>query len=85
MGITIKNPKAEQLVRKVAQLSGENLTQAITHALEERLERLKAQRSVATLREEILRISQRCSALPDMDQRNPNEILEYDSRGVPKQ
>jgi antitoxin VapB len=85
MGITIRNPKTEQLAREVAQLSGETVIQAIIHALEERLERLKAQRSVATLREEILRISQRCSALPDMDQRNPNEILDYDSRGVPKQ
>jgi antitoxin VapB len=83
MGITIKNPKAEQLAREVARLSGENLTQAIINALEERLEQLETQRSAATLTEEILRISQRCSALPDLDQRNPDEILGYESRGVP--
>ena len=84
MGISIKNPRAGQLAREVAQLSGESLTQAIIRALEERLEQLKARRSSATLTEEILRISQRCSALPDLDQRNSDEILDSDSRGVPK-
>jgi antitoxin VapB len=83
MGITIKNPKAEQLAREVARLSGENLTQAIINALEERLEQLKARRSATILTEQILEISQRCSALPDLDQRNPDEILDYESRGVP--
>jgi len=84
MGISIKNPKAERLAREVAKLGGESLTQAIIHALEERLERLKSRRSATALAEEILRISQRCSALPNLDQRNPDEILGYDSRGFPK-
>lgn len=84
MGISIRNPKAEQLAREVAEQSGESLTQAIIHALEERLERLKAGRSATKLADEILRISQRCSALPELDERSPDEILDYDSRGVPK-
>jgi antitoxin VapB len=83
MGITIKNPNADRLAREVARLSGENLTQAIINALEERLEQLKARRSATILTEQILEISQRCSALPDLDQRNPDEILDYESRGVP--
>jgi len=84
MGISIKNPKAERLAREAAKLGGESPTQAIIHALEERLERLKARRSAAALTEAILQISQRCSALPDLDQRSQSEILDYDSRGVPK-
>ncbi len=84
MAISTKNPKAEQLLREVALLSGESLTQAVIDALEERLEQLKVRRSATTLAEEILRISQRCSALPNLDQRNPDEILGYDSRGFPK-
>jgi len=84
MGISIRNPKAEQLAREVAEQSGESLTQAIIHALEERLERLRGRRSATTLTEEILRISHRCSALPELDQRSSDEILDYDSRGVPK-
>ena len=84
MGISIRNPKAEQLAREVAEQSGESLTRAIIQALEERLDRLKGRRSATTLTEEILKISRRCSALPDLDQRSPDEILDYDGRGVPK-
>jgi antitoxin VapB len=84
MGISIKNRKVERLAREAAKLGGESLTQAIIRALEERLERLKARRSATRLAEEILRISQRCSALPDLDQRSPDEILDFDSRGFPK-
>ena len=84
MGISIKNPRAGQLAREVAQLSGESLTQAIIHALEVRLEQLKVRRSAATLTEEILRISQRCSALPDLDPRSTDEILDFEEKGAPK-
>ena len=84
MGITIKNPKAEHLAREGAKVSGESVTQAIIVALEERLERLKGRKSATNLTEEILRISKRCSALPELDHRSPDEILDYDSRGVPK-
>lgn len=84
MGISIRNPKAEQLAREVAEQSGESLTQAIIHALEERLERLKSRRSATNLAEEMLKISERCSALPDLDPRSPDEILDYDSKGAPK-
>lgn len=84
MGISIRNPKAEQLAREVAEESGESMTQAIIHALEERLERLKGRRSATSVREEILRISKRCSGLPDLDSRSPDEILDYDRIGVPK-
>jgi hypothetical protein len=34
--------------------------------------------------EEILKISKRCSAIPDRDQRSADEILGYDSVGVPQ-
>jgi antitoxin VapB len=84
VAISIRNPKAEQLAREVAEQSGESLTQAIINSLEERLDRLKGRRSATNLTEEILRISQRCSALPELDRRSPDEILDYDSRGVPK-
>jgi len=33
MALSIKNPKAENLARKLAAESGETITQAITHAL----------------------------------------------------
>jgi antitoxin VapB len=83
MAISIRNPKAEELAREVAAEAGESLTQAIVHALEERLQRLKGRRTARNLAVEIGRISKRCSALPDMDDRTPGEILGYDGNGVP--
>jgi len=84
MAISIRNPKAEELAREVAAESGENLTQAIMHALEERLERLKGRKTAEDLAEEIMKISERCSALPQLDDRTPEEILGYDGKGVPE-
>ena len=82
MALSIRNPRAEKLAREVAAESGENLTEAILHALEERLERIRGRRIAPDLVQEIMKISKRCSALPDQDQRTPDEILGYDSMGV---
>ena len=40
MALNIKNPEVERLAGEVAALAGESKTQAIRHALEERLARL---------------------------------------------
>ena len=82
MALSIRNSRAEQLAREVATISGENLTQAIIHALEERLERLRGRRSTANIVEEIMTISQRCRSLPDKDHRSPEEILGYNQSGI---
>ena len=84
MALSIRNPRAEKLARELAAESGETITQAITHALEERLERLRGRSTATDLMAEILRISKRCSAIPDQDQRSADEILGYDSVGVPR-
>ncbi len=62
--------------------TGENITQAITRALEERLQRLRGRSKAVDLTEEILRISKRCSEIPDKDLRSPDEILGYGSTGA---
>ena len=82
MALSIRNPQAEQLAKEVATISGENLTQAIIHALEERLERLRGRRTTTNIVHEIMAISQRCSSLPDVDKRSPEEILSYNQSGV---
>jgi antitoxin VapB len=84
MALSIRNPRAEKLARQVAAESGENLTAAIIHALEERLERLKGRRKATDVAEEIMKISLRCRALPEKDDRSPDEILGYDEKGVPQ-
>ena len=82
MALSIRNPKAERLAREVAAVSGENITEAIIHALEERLLRLKGRRSTTEIADEIMKISLRCRALPEKDRREANEILGYDDAGV---
>ncbi len=79
MALSIRNSKAEKLAREVAAESGENLTQAIIHALEERLERLRGRRTTTDLPDEIMRIAHRCNALPNLDPRTPEEILGYNN------
>ena len=82
MPLSIRNEKAEKLARKVASLSDETITEAIIHALEERLERITGRRQAPDLMEDINTISRRCSNLPDLDTRTPDEILGYNDNGV---
>jgi antitoxin VapB len=84
MALSIRNAKAEKLARELASESGETITRAITQALEERLERLRGRSTTTDMVEDILRISKRCSEIPDQDNRSAEEILGYDSVGVPK-
>ena len=85
MALSIRNPRAEKLAREVATESGESITEAIIHALEERLVRLKGRHSTTEVADEIMKISIRCRALPEKDRREADEILGYDEMGVPKQ
>ena len=82
MALSIKNDTAERLARQVAKETGESLTEAIVHSLEERLERLKGRRSAPDLVATLMTISQRCSSLPDLDTRSAEEILGYDDVGA---
>ncbi len=84
MAISIRNAKAEKLARELAAESGENITLAITHALEERLQRLRGRSTTIDMADEIMKISKRCSEIPDQDQRSPDEILSYGPTGVPE-
>jgi antitoxin VapB len=84
MALSIRNSKAEKLAREFAAESGENITQAIIHALAERLRRLRGRATANDLAEEIMKISRRCSEIPDQDQRSPDEILGYGPTGAPE-
>ena len=84
MALSIRNPLAEKLAREVSTVSGENLTWSIIHALEEKLERLRVHKTTTDTAQEILMISKRCSALPDLDKRTPEEILGYNQNGLPE-
>ncbi len=82
VALNIKNPRTESLAHQVAAEAGESLTQAVTRALEERLERLSGRRHAPALLDTLLEISNRCKALPDLTQENADEILGYDDHGA---
>jgi len=82
MPLSIRNKKTEALARLVAKTAGESLTDAIQHALEDRLARLQGKRTEQDLAEQILTIARRCGAIPDLDTRPADEILGYDQDGT---
>lgn len=70
------------MAREVARLGGTTLTEAIGRALKDWLALNRGKRKVPVLKENLLEISARCAALPDLDSRSAEEILGYDDRGT---
>jgi antitoxin VapB len=83
MPLNIKNADADRLARELAELTGESLTEALTVALRERLERESGRKRSARLREEIARMQERIARLPALDPRTDEEIIGYDEHGLP--
>lgn len=81
MVLSIKSVEADQLARELAQLTGESLTDAITNALRERLERERPDRTDLVNR--LLAIGESARTLPRLDARSDDEILGYDEHGLP--
>ena len=62
MALSIKNPEAERLARRLAERTGETITDAVLKALRERLQREEGRSSAQHVREELLEIAGRCAA-----------------------
>ena len=83
MALSIKNRRAEVLAAEVARETGETRTDAVIHALKERLARLRGRKAAVGDVSILLQIAAHCAALPDLDPRTPDEILGYDEQGMP--
>jgi len=81
MTLSIKNREAERLAKRLARKRSVTVTAAVIQALREALADRRRPRVGADVTEAILRISERCAALPDLDPRPPDEILGYDDQG----
>jgi len=84
MALNIKDPRTDTLARELAQTTGETITEAVTVAVKERLERLRAGRRPRRLADELDEIALRCASLPVLDERSEDEILGYDLHGLPR-
>lgn len=83
MALNIRNQEVESLAAQLAELTGETKTSAVRVALKERLERVKRERGGVGLADKLNEIALRCAALPVLDDRDIDEILQYDDDGLP--
>jgi antitoxin VapB len=85
VALNIKSAEADRLARELSALTGESITDAVTKALEMRLERERHERD--HLRRERLRalmdeFRERASRAPVLDPRSDDEILGYNELGT---
>ncbi len=83
MALNIRNSEAEKLADALARLTGETKTDAVTKALRDRLARVRRERAKRRLADELDELALQCAGLPVLDQRSEEEILGYDSTGMP--
>jgi antitoxin VapB len=84
--LNIKNPKAHELAVEVASRTGESLTDAVIHALEERLERTpKPVRQKATMEELMATVEEIRRHLPPefFEEEDPSAFLYDPDTGLP--
>ena len=84
MSLNIKNKEAHRLAQQLVKVTGESMTEAVTEAVRERLQRVRRERGVA-LSDRLLEIGKDCAArlkepFRSMD---PGDLL-YDEKGLPR-
>lgn len=84
MALNIKNAEADRLVRELAAVAHMSYTEVVIAALREKLAREVGRTRAMRLGEEIARIQARVAELPVLDARSPDEILGYDTHGLPR-
>jgi antitoxin VapB len=84
MALNIKSAETDRLARELAALTGESITEAVTRALELRLEREREERDASRerLRAKLLEIAERAARYPILDHRSDDEILGYNEWGT---
>lgn len=82
MPLSIKNEETDRLARDLAATTGESLTDAVSNALRERLERERGRRRPDMARR-LRRLAEEVRALPVLDAREADDIVGYDERGLP--
>lgn len=84
MPLNIKDERTHQLARRLANATGETLTEAVRVAVEERLKRIEAHRGRRPLADRLNEIALHCASLPRLSSESEDEILGYDEHGIPR-
>jgi antitoxin VapB len=86
MPFNIKDPAAHAMARELAAATGETISEAVTTAIRERLQRVRRARrgTLRPLADRLAEIADHCAALPVLRERPIDEILGYRGRGIPR-
>ncbi len=85
MAISIKDRKTDELARRLADQTGESLTEVVRKALEERLERQRRSTDETGLSDRLLEIGRRCAAqMNEPFHSSDHGDLLYDESGLPR-
>ena len=82
MALSIKAEEADRLARELAAATGETLTDAVTNALRERLDRVCSSTRL-DIADRLNRLSLEYTSYPALDGRTADEIIGYDEDGIP--
>ena len=80
MGLNIKKEETHHLAVRLATLTGETLTEAVTVAIRDRLEKVERHREVNAKAQRIKEMVERAGLQDAPD----HDALLYDERGLPK-
>jgi antitoxin VapB len=84
MSLNIKNEKTHRLAKELARLTGENMTVAVSEAIQERLERVRGNTKEG-LADRILQIGRECAAhLKEPYKSMDIDEFLYNEKGLPK-
>ena len=84
MSLNIKNKETHKLADQLAKLTGESMTDAVTKAVRERLDRVRSGRG-SGLADRLLNIGKDCAArLKEPFKTGNHGDLFYDEKGLPK-
>lgn len=83
MAVLIKDREADQLIRTLAERTGQSITDAVKQAVRDRLKTLPpTEAEIAERRRKIEKIIERAKAMPTLDERTPDEIIGYNEHGI---
>lgn len=82
MSLNITDPTAETLAEALANETGETVTQAVTVAIRERLERMQHRQKPKATAAELMEIGRRCARLLKGKPVDHGDML-YDQHGLP--
>jgi len=84
MGLNIKNPETEKLIRELAQRRGQGITEVLTDVIGREVERERKKvtpQDLEARRRRIDQIVEEYNRAPIIDDRTADEILGYNDQG----